>query len=129
MKIIHQNGFSDKERADYRHIIYKNLTESARSVVIALRKLGLVPEEPANRVRSPVPPALQRFLSSLTLCSGIQDNADKIMDYDVDLISATSTFCYPEDLALAIQRLWQDPVIPKLLDNHSSEFYLMDSAP
>lgn len=51
MKIIHQNGFSDKERADYRHIIYKNLTESAQSIVLAMRKLGLVPEQPINRVR------------------------------------------------------------------------------
>ena len=54
MKIIHQNGFSDKERADYRHIIYKNLTESAQSIVLAMRKLGLVPEQPINRVR-PIP--------------------------------------------------------------------------
>lgn len=106
MKIIHQNGFSDKERADYRHIIYKNLTESAQSVVLAMRKLGLVPEEPINR-----------------------DNADKIMDYDVDLISPASAYCYPEDLAHAIRQLWRDPVIPKLIDKHSSEFYLMDSAP
>lgn len=51
------------------------------------------------------------------------------MDFDVDLISTVPTYCYPEDLAMAIQQLWQDPVIPKLLDNHSSEFYLMDSAP
>lgn len=105
MKIIHQNGFSDKERADYRHIIYKNLTESAQSIVLAMRKLGLVPEEPTNR-----------------------DNADKIMDFDLELISPVSSYCYSEDLAMAIQHLWQDPIIPKLLE-HSSEFYLMDSAP
>ena len=51
------------------------------------------------------------------------------MDFDLDLISPTSTYCFPEDLALAIQHLWRDPIIPKLLDHHSSEFYLMDSAP
>lgn len=54
MKIIHQNGFSEKERADYRHIIYKNIAESSQAVVLAMRKLGLVPEEPINRVRSPL---------------------------------------------------------------------------
>jgi hypothetical protein len=53
MKIIHQNGFSENERADYRHIIYKNLAESSQAVVLAMRKLGLVPEEPINRVRRP----------------------------------------------------------------------------
>ena len=51
------------------------------------------------------------------------------MDYDLDLISHTSTYCFPEDLALAVQQLWQDPIIRTLLDSHSSEFYLMDSAP
>ena len=51
------------------------------------------------------------------------------MDYDLDLISHTSTYCFPEDLALAAQQLWRDPIIRKLLDTHSSEFYLMDSAP
>jgi len=53
MKIIHQNGFDDRERAYYRHTIYKNLMESAQSTVLAMRKLGLVPEEPVNRVRNP----------------------------------------------------------------------------
>jgi len=51
MKIIHQGGFSDKERQDYRHIIYKNLIESAQGLVLAMRKLGVVAEEPTNRVR------------------------------------------------------------------------------
>lgn len=51
------------------------------------------------------------------------------MDYDIDLISPSSAYCFPEDVASAAQQLWRDPVISKLLDNHSSEFYLMDSAP
>jgi len=58
MKIIHKNGFSDKERADYRQIIYKNLMESAQTVVLAMRKLGIAPEEPINRVRHPQPRAI-----------------------------------------------------------------------
>lgn len=105
MKIIHQNGFTEQERIEYRPVIYKNLTESAQAIVLAMSKLGVSPEDPTNR-----------------------DIADKIMDYDISLISASMSFCYPEDLALSIQRLWQDPIIPKLMDYHSSEFYLMDSA-
>lgn len=50
------------------------------------------------------------------------------MDYDIDLISPSPTFCFPEDLALAIKELWQDPMVTKLMDLHISEFYLMDSA-
>jgi hypothetical protein len=73
MKIIHQNGFCDKERADYRHIIYKNLMESAQSIVLAMRKLGLVPEEPINRVRHPspsvaLPPSLTVSFTNLGQC-------------------------------------------------------------
>ena len=50
------------------------------------------------------------------------------MDFDLDLISPVSTYCFPEDHALAVLQLWQDPIIPKLLD-HSNEFRLADSAP
>lgn len=30
-------------------------------------------------------------------------------------------------MAQAVHQLWQDPIIPVIMD-HSSEFYLMDSA-
>ena len=69
MKIIHQNGFSEKERAEYRPIVYKNLAESAQSIVLAMRKLGLVPEEPANRVCYPF--LARNIAPLLTVHSGI----------------------------------------------------------
>jgi len=53
MKIIHQGGFSYQEREEYRHIVYKNLMESAQCLVLAMRKVGIVAEEPINRVRHP----------------------------------------------------------------------------
>lgn len=31
-------------------------------------------------------------------------------------------------MAEAIHQLWKDPIIMKIMDEHSSEFYLMDSA-
>jgi guanine nucleotide-binding protein subunit alpha len=34
---------------------------------------------------------------------------------------------FDPEIASLIHQLWQDPVIPKVMD-HSSEFYLMDSA-
>ena len=37
-------------------------------------------------------------------------------------------FRFPEQFALSINRLWRDPVIPQIMDYHSSQFYLMDSA-
>ncbi|KAF6741076.1 putative G protein alpha subunit GNA-3 [Ephemerocybe angulata] len=32
------------------------------------------------------------------------------------------------EIAEAIHQLWKDPIIPKIMDEHSSDFYLMDSA-
>jgi guanine nucleotide-binding protein G(i) subunit alpha len=46
------------------------------------------------------------------------------MDYEV---VASSSFYFSEEMAQAIFQLWKDPVIPKIME-HSSEFYLMDSA-
>lgn len=46
------------------------------------------------------------------------------MDYE---IAPSATFYFSEEMAKAIYQLWKDPVIPEIMD-HSSEFYLMDSA-
>jgi guanine nucleotide-binding protein G(i) subunit alpha len=68
---------------------------------MAMRKLGVDPEEPNNRA-----------------------HADRILEYrmDTDPLSVL-----PQDILLAIESLWHDPVIPSVMDR-SSEFYLMDSA-
>ena len=50
MKIIHQNGYSKEELLNFRMIVHKNLVDSAQALVMACRKLGVDPEEPANRV-------------------------------------------------------------------------------
>lgn len=46
------------------------------------------------------------------------------MDYEV---VPSPTFYFSEEMAQAIYQLWKDPVILQIMD-HSSEFYLMDSA-
>ena len=56
--------------------------------------------------------------------SRFQANVDRIRDYDV---VASPSFYFSEDMAQAVHQLWQDPIIPTIMD-HSSEFYLMDSA-
>lgn len=50
MKIIHQNGYSKEELLNFRMIVHKNLVDSAQALVMACRKLGVDPEDPANRV-------------------------------------------------------------------------------
>ncbi|KAF8957625.1 heterotrimeric G-protein alpha subunit, GPA3-like protein [Flammula alnicola] len=107
MKIIHQSGFSDTELAEYRPAIYKNVLDSAQQVVIYMKKIGLECVEYSNR---PL--------------------AEKILEYKLDqrenLRSENPYF--PTEIAEAIHQLWKDPIIQKIMDEHSSEFYLMDSA-
>ncbi|TFK67532.1 G-alpha-domain-containing protein [Pluteus cervinus] len=69
MKIIHQGGFSSTDLVEWRPVVYKNVLESAKAVVMYMRKI-----------------------------------------------------------AHAIHQVWKDPVVSKILDQQTSEFYLMDSA-
>ena len=95
MKIIHKEGFTDAELAEYRSIVFKSF-------------LSLL-----------FPILLSKFISSQPL-------ADKVLDYRPD--SETSNLYFPSDIAEAIHQLWKDPIITKIMDEHTSEFYLMDSA-
>ncbi|KAF9245430.1 guanine nucleotide binding protein, alpha subunit [Melanogaster broomeanus] len=101
MKIIHQNGFTDSERMMFRPTIYRNTLDSAQDIVLAMHKINVDCVDPTN-----------------------QANADRILDYQVE---ATPSFVFSEEIVKAIHQLWQDPIIDKVMD-HSSEFYLMDSA-
>ncbi|KAF8880345.1 heterotrimeric G-protein alpha subunit, GPA3-like protein [Gymnopilus junonius] len=103
MKIIHQDGFSDSELAEYRPVVYKNVLDSAQSVVIYMKKIGLECVEYSNRAL-----------------------AEKVLDFRLDTSGGTPYF--PPEIAEAIHQLWKDPIIPKIMDEHSSDFYLMDSA-
>lgn len=57
-----------------------------------------------------------------------QPNCDRIIDCQINADPASKKeFIFDAEIANLIHQLWQDPVIPKVMD-HSSEFYLMDSA-
>lgn len=43
-------------------------------------------------------------------------------------LTTEAAYTLPSSFADAIESIWQDPVIQTVL-NHSTEFYLMDSAP
>lgn len=108
MRIIYQNGFTNAELAEYRPVIYKNVLDSAQGIIVYMRKIGLECVECSNRV-----------------------NANKILDYVLDGSpgSPTANPYFSPDIAQAISEMWMDPIIPKIMDEHSREFYLMDSAP
>ncbi|KAF9231473.1 guanine nucleotide binding protein, alpha subunit [Melanogaster broomeanus] len=101
MKIIHQNGFTQDDLMAFRSTIYRNMLDSAQAIVFAMRKLGVECVDPINRV-----------------------NANRILDYRVEAIPSC---VFSAELAMAVHQLWQDPIIPQVMD-HSSEFYLMDNA-
>lgn len=54
----------------------------------------------------------------------LQQRTDDIMGYQ---IPTDPTYVLDAEIAKAIQSLWDDPIIPLLMER-SSEFYLMDSA-
>ncbi|OJA19757.1 hypothetical protein AZE42_06784 [Rhizopogon vesiculosus] len=101
MKIIHQNGFTKDELMTFRPTIYRNTIDSAQAIVLQMRNMNVECITPANRVF-----------------------AEQIIEYRVE---NTPTFIFSADIAQAIHEMWQDPIIPKVMDC-SSEFYLMDSA-
>ncbi|KZS94899.1 guanine nucleotide binding protein, alpha subunit [Sistotremastrum niveocremeum HHB9708] len=102
MKIIHQNGYTRQELEPFKQIVYRNLVDSAQDIVRAMEKLKLSPVEPSNRI-----------------------HAQRIAAYE--LVKSDDKFILPEEITNAIHHLWADPIIQELMD-HSSEFYLMDSA-
>ena len=57
MKIIHQNGYTRDELLVFRIVVWKNLIDSAQAILLAMRKIGVDPVDPANRVSRNHPPS------------------------------------------------------------------------
>lgn len=102
MKIIHQNGYSPDELAMYRHTIFKNVVDCAKALIAAMRQFEVEPEREMNR-----------------------DFADYLMEFSID---PDPDKPLDAKVGQAVSSLWHDPCVPKVME-HSSEFYLMDSAP
>jgi guanine nucleotide-binding protein G(i) subunit alpha len=102
MKIIHQNGYTQDELMLYRHTIYKNVIDCAKALIGAMRQFEIEVENKENR-----------------------ENCEYIIEYAVD---PDPQQVLETKVGEAITAVWNDPCIPKVFE-HSSEFYLMDSAP
>ena len=50
MKIIHQNGYTPEELSVFRLVVYKNLVDSAKDIIPAMKKIGVDCVEGINRV-------------------------------------------------------------------------------
>ncbi|KAI4523037.1 heterotrimeric G protein alpha subunit A [Schizophyllum commune] len=102
MKIIHQDGFSQDELIAFRPIIHRNVLDSAKAILVHMKKLSVECEDFKNR-------PLQ----------------DKILDYQLD---ETTNLTISPDIAEAIDAFWKDPAVTRIIDEQTSHFYLMDSA-
>ncbi|KAJ1737526.1 Guanine nucleotide-binding protein alpha-2 subunit [Coemansia sp. RSA 1939] len=102
MKIIHQNGYTREELALFRMTIYKNVLDSAQELVVGMQRCQLFPTDERN----------MEFVNTIL---GL--NMEKSLTVNIT----------PEFVE-GVERLWQDPIIDKLIVQ-SSKFYLMDSAP
>ncbi|KAH6906989.1 heterotrimeric G-protein alpha subunit, GPA3-like protein [Coprinopsis sp. MPI-PUGE-AT-0042] len=112
MKIIHKNGFSPEELAQFRPVVYKNIMESAHQVVNCMTKVGL------DRVE---------YLNRMLMLTHLQAPANKNLDFYITTLRDTHPY-FSFEIAEAINQLWKDPIIRKIMDENSSQFYLMDSA-
>lgn len=102
MKIIHQNGYTTEELALYKHTVYKNLIDCAKALVGAMQQFSVQPQNPDNNA----------------FC-------DYIIEYQLD---PDPNAQMETNMSTAISSIWADPAMPQVFD-HSTEFYLMDSAP
>ncbi|KJH50094.1 g-protein alpha subunit [Dictyocaulus viviparus] len=101
MKIIHETGYSDEERKQYRPVVFSNTIQSMVALLRAMGSLKIDFESP-NRVQD----AHQFFSISQTCDEGE----------------------LPPDLASVMKRLWADHGIQECF-LRSREFQLNDSAP
>jgi guanine nucleotide-binding protein G(i) subunit alpha len=117
MKIIYQDGFRQNELQAFRQTIWCNTLHSAQAIVCQMRNMNVEFVRPANKVS---------YISKSTLSIKplLQLSAGRIIEYRVE---ETPGFVFSADIAQAIHEMWQDHIIPKVMDC-SSEFYLMESA-
>ncbi|KAJ6596186.1 heterotrimeric G-protein alpha subunit, GPA3-like protein [Mycena vulgaris] len=107
MKIIHQAGFTQRERAEYRTTIYKNVLDSARTLARVVRRVGVERLEKGEQAHA------ARLLAAPTPAA--------------DVLAQTHAVLTPA-LAEAIFQVAKAQAVERLVDEHPAEFYLMDSA-
>jgi len=148
MKIIHQNGYTNEELLSFKPTVFRNLVDSAQDVVLAMRKLGVDPALPENRQNAEkiMEYRVDAMLGAAQIAQGalLGRNTDSSKNsINKGDRPEVNHFVFPPpngkgtvtqrveldtEIVQAIHALWADPIIAELMD-HSSDFYLMDSAP
>lgn len=102
MKIINLNGFTQEELFTWRATVYRNVVESAQTIIQTISDLGLSYEKP-----------------------DLNDNVSRIMDYRV---SGNPKSQLSPEIVAWIKLLWQDPVVVSCFEKRENGLYIMDSA-
>ncbi|GAB7348962.1 hypothetical protein MBLNU459_g7948t2 [Dothideomycetes sp. NU459] len=95
MKIIHQNGYSVDELGLYRHTIYKNVVDCAKSLIGAMRQFEIAPEAPGNA-----------------------EHCEFLLEYTID---PDPNAPLPPKVAEAVTAIWKDPSMPKPRPPHTAD--------
>lgn len=102
MKIIHQNGYTQEERALYRLTIYKNLVDCMKALTGAMQQFDIDPGE-----------------------DDVREAIEYIEEYNVDPDPEKTL---DPAIAEAVMTIWNSSAATSTMERQS-EFYLMDSAP
>lgn len=106
IKIIHQNGFSDSEKLDYKPFVYQNICESVQCIIEALKQYDL--------------------LSRVTSVSN--EDLEYLSNYEVPYFTDSSNDSLDPHVAELIEKLIADEMVNELLHNTDHNFYIPDSA-
>ncbi|CCK71030.1 guanine nucleotide-binding protein subunit alpha KNAG_0F03680 [Huiozyma naganishii CBS 8797] len=119
LKILHQNGFSDKELRDFVPLIHSNLVDVGRELIVARKKFDV---EPDNGLTEQEMDDLFDF----------NFNLDQKLkpDGSIESLPNSKLGQFPEQFTATLAKLWGSSETQRLLQGpQSSQFYIMDSAP
>lgn len=105
IKIIHQNGFTESEKLDYKPFVFQNICEAAQSIIKALKEYDLLSQ----------------------LVNVTSEDMDFILNYEVPFEVDENEFMNPK-VADIIENLTSDAVVENLLKSPDYDFYILDSA-
>ena len=106
IKIIHQHGFSENERLEYKPFVFQNVVESAQCLVKALNQYN-ISSEVTN-------------LSS--------EELEFLLNYQVPLDEGNFNLPFDSKVSNLIEQLITDETVKNLLNNSKYDFYILDSA-
>ncbi|KAG6916393.1 hypothetical protein DXG01_007020 [Tephrocybe rancida] len=137
MKIINKSGFSQDELEAYRPVVYRNVLDSVHGVLVHMRKVRmecatLKNALLADKILAYHMPGIKASLTRSKMKKSTEGDEDEEFSEDVNGKGREhddEEFKeFDPAIAEAIHLVWKDVTFQKVMDENSSDFYLMDSA-